>query len=340
MSRVLILRLKAFVADYGPLLALTLALLGATMVGYAGWVHTNPPTTEVTDRVDEQTFRSELHTAATTSADTSMYDPGTRLVDQPVYLRSAVSSIALTQRAALPTDQPVHVEQRLVLRYQVRHDGATFWEESHVLARNETTTATGAFVSNASLDVGDVRSRVGEIRADAGDAGTVRTQLVVTLAYESERHAGELSETVPLRVTGSTVSIDRPVLERAHGTTVTSRQPVPRRSTVYLVPGGAGVALLAAAGLVALRFRRGFDRRDIERRLQARRFTEWISSGSVPDSSGRTTVSLDSLADLVDVAIDTDNRVVHDEKRNVYVVLDDTVLYRYCPETVRSGASA
>ena len=40
-------------------------------------------------------------------------------------------------------------------------------------------------------------------------------------------------------------------------------------------------------------------------------------------------VSLDTLEDVVDVAIDTNERVVHDEQRGLFAVVNDGVVYYY-----------
>lgn len=333
MSRVAILRLKALVAEHGPLLVLCLALPGAAMLGVAAWEYTNPTTTEITDRTNQQTVRSELHTTVIASGNTTLYEPGTELVDQPTYLRSSSHVVTLTQRTDVPTGEPVHVDQRIAVRHRVTRDGTVFWEESRVLASDETTTSNGTVVSKTSLDVRDIESRTAELASDIGDAGELRTQLVVTLSYETQQYAGELSEPVPIEIAGSWYAIDAPVLQKTHDTPVTRQKPIPTRNpAVYGVPGALGALLLAAAGGVAIGYHRGIDPQAVEQRLQALRFTEWISAGSVPDASEKTTVALDSLADLVDTAIDTDGRVIHDERRDVYVVLDGDVVYQYHPD--------
>lgn len=333
MSQVGLLRLKLFVAQHGPILALGFALVGVLLLGAAGWEYSTPPTTEVTDHTNKQTIRSELHTHATTTGNTSLYGSGRTLVDQPVYLLASAPSITLTQRTTLPAGQPVHVEQDVTIRYYVAHDGTTFWEESHVLVQNETTTSTGEVVTKTSLDMSTVQSRLNEITAEVGQAGTIQAQLVVTLSYETNRYTGELSETVPVQLTDSWYSIDAAPLERTHSTPVQRSVPIPTRDPLgYLIPGGIGGLLLIAAGGIAINYPRGFNQRQLEQRIHELRYTEWISTGSVPNPLGERTVSIDSLEGLVDTAIDTESRVIHDENQQVYIVIDGGVVYYYSPD--------
>jgi len=56
-------------------------------------------------------------------------------------------------------------------------------------------------------------------------------------------------------------------------------------------------------------------------------FDEWISTARIPDADGRTPVPTDSLVDLVDIAIDSDRRVLEDGHQ--YAVLVDSEIYTY-----------
>lgn len=333
MSRVAILRLKALVAAHGPLLVVCLGLLGMAMVGVAGWEYSNPPTTDITEQTHQRTIRSELHTSVIASGNTTMYAPGTELVDQPMYLRTSSSSVTIIQRTAVPKGESVQVEQSIAVQYQVKHDGTVFWEESRVLAKNVTATSSGTVVSKATFDVRDIESRVDELSTEIGDAGKIETRLVVSISYETARYSGEISKPVSMEISNRWYSIATPVLERTHGTPITRHKPIPTRNpVVYAIPGAIGTTMLVAAVGIAIGYRREFDRREINHRLHELRFEEWISSGSVTTEQEKATVSLDSLAGLVDTAIDTGNRVIYDESHNRYVVIDGEVVYQYHPD--------
>jgi hypothetical protein len=67
-------------------------------------------------------------------------------------------------------------------------------------------------------------------------------------------------------------------------------------------------------------------------------FDEWISTARIPDADDRTPVPTDSLVDLVDIAIDSDRRVLEDGDQ--YAVLVDSEIYTYtAPPTVDPLAS-
>ncbi|WP_254534837.1 DUF5305 family protein [Halomarina litorea] len=236
--------------------------------------------------------------------------------------------------------QGTHVEQEIRIRYQVAHDGSVFWQESHLIAKNERTTSSGEFVTKTSLDIRDLDTRLDEIDSEIGQAGTVRVQLLVTVSYETDEYAGELTEAVPVRLTDSWYTIEAEPLERTHSTPVTRKVPVPARGPIgYALAGGIGFGLLVVAGAIAISYHRGFDQRRLEQRVDEIRYSEWISTGSLSNSFAGTTVSIDSLEGLIDIAIDTNNRVIHDLDRNVYVVVEDAVVYYYSQDGFRFAAA-
>lgn len=332
MTSLTLLRIKRLLGTYGLPIALGCALCGVVLLGTAGVAYSNPPTTEVTDHTSQQTVRSELHTSATVTGETSLYDAGTKLEDEPIYLLTAAPSPTVTQRTSLPDGQTVQATQRMELRYRASHDGSVFWEETQKVAHDETSVSGGELVTRTSLDVGSLRERIGEIQSEVGRAGTVRVDLLVTVSYETGQHSDVLSGSAPIRLSDSWYSIGTLSLERTHSTTETKRVTLPSRdSSTYLLPGALGIGLLALAGVSAVGHRRDFDDERLGRRIEELRYDEWISAGAVPESPAETSVAIDSLEGLVDVAIDTNNRIIHDERRGVYVVLDGSVTYHYSP---------
>jgi hypothetical protein len=96
----------------------------------------------------------------------------------------------------------------------------------------------------------------------------------------------------------------------------------------------AGGVLVAARRLAVLEFSEA-ERERLAYRNHRNEFADWITTGRLPSrvfDEPRTEV--DSLAGLVDVAIDTDERVIHDVDRGTYNVVGDGLRYVYEPPAV------
>lgn len=328
-----LLRVRILIGNYGPRIAIVLGLLGVLTLGTAGWTYAHPPTTEVTDRTNERTIRADLRSSAVVTGDTSLYETGTRLRDEPVYLTSAAPNLTLTMRTSLPSNESVDVAQELALVVRAVHDGETFWQEVERLDRTQVTTSDGVATASATVDVPALRARLARLDDEIGAAGSVHARVRMNLSYDTGTYRGRASESARLRFDGATYAIDAASAERTHAESTSRTVSVPHRQRwPYRLPALAGVGLLAAAVVVARSADGAAADDDLERRLHASRYAEWISEGQLPSTPGAERVRIASLEGLVDVAIDANKRVIHDPAAEVYAVLDDRVVYYHAIE--------
>ncbi|RRJ31541.1 DUF5305 family protein [Halocatena pleomorpha] len=114
---------------------------------------------------------------------------------------------------------------------------------------------------------------------------------------------------------------------------------VPNQPGTLIQAGSIAVllaSLLALFGLIYGRDDDWFDvsetkRTDIQHEKLKSEFEDWVSTGTIPETD-RSTIEVESLEGLVDIAFDSNRRVVEDAATGVYVVRDDGVWYQYTPE--------
>jgi len=326
-------RLKYLVVRRGPAIALALVVVGALVGGVAGWAYADPETTQVTDQTERQTVRSELHSSARVTGNSTLYDEGTRLHDPPVYLFSAAPTATLNLTTAVPSARSIRTTQNLTVVYTATRDGETFWQRSDELQRQETTAQSGSVTTRARIDPRAIQQRAARFESEIGTAGSVDVKLRLTVTYETDRYEGRLTTAVPLAITDNWYAIDSKSTERTHSTPVTRTVTVPDQNRDRYLGAGllGGVSILvgsAVGGVYHARFR---DVREetLVHRIHRERYDDWISRGTVPDTLAAPTVRTESLEGLVDVAIDTETRVVYDPDQKLYVVFTDAATYRF-----------
>ena len=325
-----ILRAKVMIATYGPTLVIGLALLGLVSLGSAGWIYTHPPTTEVTDRIDKVPVRSELHTRARVTGESSLYSKGATLRDQPVYFTSATPTVLLSLRTTIPADEPATVNQSLELLIRGIRDGRVFWSETRILNVERATTRNNTITTLAPIDVRNVQNRVGEVTDEIGSAGSVEVLVRTNVTYETPRYSGHESELALVQLADRSYEIEHAAFGRTHSTPVARTVTVPRQSRFgYRLPATVGGVALIVSGLVGLLYTRREDVEPLDYWLQKERYDEWVSAGKLPVHMGDSTVPLSSLEDVVDVAIDTNKRVIYDETQDRYAVIDGNTVYDY-----------
>jgi len=331
------LRLTYVLAKRGPVVALVLALLALTAFGAAGWTATHPPTTEVTDQTNVQQAALDSSANATVTGNTSLYENGTVLHDPAVFPRSA-PDLRVTPTARSGNASFEHVSQNVTLVYAATRNGETFWSRRVPLAA-ASANDTGALATPVAIDSERVRDRLRTFRRDVGDAGTVRATVRIDTTYRVAGYDGELSASAPLSFGENWYDVDDADASRSHDTPRERTVAIP--STRPVSPGalgGLGAVLSLVAGGVLLWYRAWRPPLSaVETDLHRHRYDEWISTGRLSLESGGDIVEVRTLEDLVDVAIDTNARVVHDPTAGCYVVLTEATRYQYVPARKQVG---
>ena len=326
------LRARRLLLRQGRTVALLLVAAGLLLVLAGGYVYATPGTETVTERVDVQSVSTSVEPSAVVTGNTTLYEPGERLVDPSAYLFRATPVVDIDVRTSLPAGPTVAVDQRLVLELSALNGGEAFWEERRLLGADREDVTDGSAALSTSVDVLALHERMEAAREELGSVGVVQARLNLTVAYDTGTHRGTLAVTAPIVVTDTAYWFDGPLADsREHARTVTR--------TVEAEPDLGLVATLVLLGLgslvgavAAVRFGGvEADEPSLETELAHSRYDEWISSGEFPTRTDKRFVHINTLEDLVDVAIDSNKRVVHDEDVEAYSVVDGDLVYYYTP---------
>lgn len=332
------LKVALLLADRGRQLAALLAVVGLCSLAVAGSVVATPETTATPADENEQQFVTTVNTSAVVTGNTTLWPAGTRLWDQPVYVSSATPILDLHANTTVPADEQVTVETRITLVYRAESDGETVWNRTVTLAERTETVTDGTVQTTTSIDTTRIRERASNYQQEFGRAGDVQVHLTVETSYESAAYTGDLDASSRMAFTDRGYELtDAMADSHARSTTVMREETVPPNPTVYGVFGLLGLCSLVGAGLVVVTTREEIgpavgpdsDPETLREELRHVRYEEWISAGTLPPSAGEDRVELATLGDLVDLAIDSNERVVHDTSRDCYGVLSGTTLYVY-----------
>ena len=343
MTNDLVLRLEYLCGKYWNVLVPALILVGAVAFASAGVAIASEPEPRTVDvRTDSMTVNTTLSTEATVTGNTSLYAQDEVLTDMPVYFRSATPEVRLIAVTKTPTDRTVSVTQQIVLDLSATRNGEVFWRDSRTLTVEKHTVTNGTAQTEVTLDVQKLaREELADVTAEAGDVGTIRAQVSTVAMYETDRYSGQTTAETPLSVTDRVYELETP--QQDTQTNVTTTQQVvaggnaargPFGPLGRVSPNDIGAALggVVAVGLalgIWLTRKRIGDFDAFRRHYERVQYVEWISQGSVPAAGQYVRIPVDSLLDVVDIAIDSEKRVIHDTAKEIYAVVDGNVIYEY-----------
>jgi putative intracellular protease/amidase len=323
-------RSKWVVAEYGLPIAVVLAVVGLFALGGAYDAYANPPTERVTETVDEQRVATAMGTSAVVTGETSLYSRGETLTDRSAYFFNATPEVTVGVATTVPDGRAVDVSKRLTLHHEATRDGEPFWQSRRVLATADERTEDGEVAIETTLNMTQLRETVADRRQEIGTVGRFRTELRLHVAYETGEYARELTASVPVVLTDRAYWFEGDLAaNRTHSETVTREVVGEPDMGAVLGLGGHGLgALLLAVGVAALSHRE-FDIDAIETELVRSRYDEWISRGEIPTKAEKQYIRIDTLEDLVDIAIDSSKRVIYDDTYDAYGVVDADIVYYY-----------
>lgn len=346
------LRLRAFVTDNYRAILLGVVLVGA-LGGYLTYVgHVDPGTQTETREVSSWETNGTFTHQATVVNGTTLFATGEILRDRSVYFKQVTprlnGSFSYTYRATAGGDVDVETtiarELRSVANGDEKNESTVFWRDRQVLNRSvqqslspgeRTNISFSTNVSAAAETVERIDDRLG------GTPGELEILVVATVEATGTRNGQLIDETRTYRLP---IEPEDGVYRVSDPGTVSAADEQTEQVTVPVKPGPlriAGGPLLIAVALgvvvgVLYAKRTGqLSMSELEREWLAfqsdrEAFDEWITAGHVPSFSEQTeAITVDSLQGVVDIAIDANNRVIEDERRNAYFVLAGDERYRF-----------
>ncbi|WP_059057858.1 DUF5305 domain-containing protein [Halobacterium hubeiense] len=353
------LRVRAVVSSWFPVLVAALAVL-AVAGGWAAYTaHAAPGTTTQQSEQAHWTVSGEFQHAAEVTRENPIFDVGTTLSNRSTYFTGASPELdgryVATYSGLDAPPASIDLDATLVVR-AVGEDGNTvYWSDRTPLdetSASEVQSGDSASIA-FSLNATRIAQRQSEIQSSLGQTpGTVESFVAVDATIEGTADGQpaslSLTHTLPVAVDGDTYTV---------GPAATGSQPMTTTETVTVTNDygplwSVGGPLLLVSGLGALaalgvgRHRDAFALSDAERDLLAFRderaeFDEWVVRASLPESvHDRPRATAESLADLVDFAIDADTGVVEDTETGTFYAVADQLLVAYEPPALARDSDA
>jgi hypothetical protein len=339
--------------DRNRRVAIATCLLLAVAGGWAAYgAHATTTTVEET-RTDVQWELAvdwEHGATVANAANSTAFENGDRVANRDVYFKRVMPVLEGTTVLAYESDadEPLHVSVTRRLRVQNREpssrdrrDPTVYWERTQDLgATNATIQAGTATEATFSVNVTRVLRAASRENERLGAPGRNYVRVLVTVtASRGDGEARTRNFTLPITERADMYEVQANDGQLTENETVHATVPVspgPVRGV-----GGPLAVLLGVLGVGGLTWGRDAiavseDERDaLAYRDDRERYADWITAGTLPDTAlDRPCVDVGSLADLVDVAIDTEERVLYDTTRETYHVVHGDHRFEFDPPTL------
>ena len=340
------IRVRALLDAWLPLVVLVFVVLAALSGVWVQQVYLDQDVEQQQRTVTQWSESTSYEHSAVIVNESVAFNENASVSNRPVYYTNLINEINVTYRYGYTTtgaEGSVRADTETFIRYRGVEGEAVLWSFEQDLA-NETTEGIepgGNQTVEVAVNVNSVLNNISEVEAQLGAAGTTEISVVSVSTVEGEIGGQSINNTyestMPVAVNPETFR----VLEIQ---TVDEQNEVTEDVDVVSEPSlreriGSALALLLSiagvAGLVGARYAGVIELTDDETQLletyqQEQEFDEWITPGTFPSEQDyEATILVDDLEGLVDVAIDTNKRVIKDEQLGVSTVLDGEYAYVY-----------
>ncbi|ELZ98449.1 DUF5305 family protein [Haloferax sulfurifontis] len=353
------LRRRAFLDKWQTVLIIGFVVL--TVVG--GWTtyttHVSPPVQTQEAVVDSWTSSGDFsHTAIVTNSST-LYDNGTVLENRSVYFPHIIDDIGqtFTYRYRDATEGDVDVEMNAFIRLnqtgRVEQGRIEYWSQTESLGEKRVTSLNPGESAQLRFpfDVNETARHAARVQDDLGTApGRVEATIIVRTHVSGTVDGKRVDETIDyklfgeypgdktFRITGETP----PKQFDFVGTIETEPQRgLLRRvgSVALLAFGGLGLLSVAVGRLMRFPPLTASERDRLDSIEKRAANDEWISRGRIPETIRENPViEVETLDGLVDVAVDSNSRVIEDDVCGGFHVVDGDIIYSHVPEQPHAGA--
>jgi hypothetical protein len=302
-----------------------LAVAGVIALAVAAGIALNPPTTTATETTDQQTVATTGAMNAPTIEDEEW---DSLSPDRQTFLLESSPTVEVEARTTGPDGATV--AHTLVLQVEGTRNEDVFWYEEEILLEEELTIENGEATSSVSLNATELSKHLSVVREQLAGVGSVQSSVHIRTEYDTGTYEGELTTASDLTVTNRAYWMESELSDSATRETRVQVQQTesPNWPAVSLI-GLIGLMLVTAAVRIRSVDPTELDMAALKQQVHRRRYADWISSGSVQIWVGKDYVKIDALEDLVDVAIDTNERVVYDQQKDLFAVIQGDIIYYY-----------
>lgn len=352
-------RLRAALSDrFGALVGLlvVLALVGGA---FAYTTHVEPGTHTEERTVSSWTSTAGYEHSATVTRENGVFSVGRTLSDRALYFDAITPTLDGALRygyeATGDGELGVRSSSTLVVRAVGERDDreVVYWRVSEPIGRPTSGTIApgGQFSAPFTTNVSALKERVERIEAELGGSpGTPEARVLTRVRIKGSVNGESVSRS---REFATTLTLDEEGTYRVLGDAETTRSTNTTERVVVENEYGAlrrvgapallALSLLGLVGLVGARYTGRLTVTDAERERLAfdrarAEFDDWITPADV--DAPADPVRVHTLEGLVDLAIDTDERVLEDPASERYYVLDETAYAYEAPPPVGPRSDA
>lgn len=300
--------------------------VGLCFVVLGGVMYVDDETVDVID-VETEDVSTTVETESEVTNNTGVLQEGEILRGSPLYLYSVNPELDINTE--VEAQREADVETTVLIQYRGVEEEYEFWNEQEVIEESSMVVdADESAKQSTSITVPEVYEDAMAVLEDFDEDGDLEVELIVQTSYETDEYSGDIEMGGDFLFRDETYSVMPPELRdsQSHEIEVEAEEPDETHVTIWEY-----ALKLLAISLILLVAHRLSDHRRSEHDYERIRYSDWVTRVEVVDVSEfeKNVIGVDSIKGLVDIGIDTQERVLWVAEEERYVLVTETLFYEY-----------
>jgi hypothetical protein len=276
---------------------------------------------------------------------TDAYDAGETIRDASMFPLSNASNPVLEANATVDNGRLTNltvIVQYSATRTATDEGSGPFYTDEVVLDASGPGEGGGSVTATVPID--DMLAHRDELADEFGDGVEVSVALSTRATYAYETPSGQVVHE-SLTIEGDIERVGNLYTFPTGSDRATHRTGTPTPAEGGSAPFLNWLALVLGLGafllgLVTVAVSRLVDEDDVRKEIRWERFRDWVTEvESYTPQGDVNTVQVTNLNDLVNLAIDTNRRVLYHSPLEEYIVVEGDVMYTYKPQESEARGS-
>lgn len=290
------------------------------------------------------TQRGNYTYSASVTKPNPLYPEGTRLeMGEPAYFFSVspTADISFLYSVKAADSADLNVEAKTMIVASVKEGSGEeqkiFWQKNFQVADSKTVKMKNgdALTSNITLDVPKIQSMVRKVQDQLNYSSNPTIEIVTAIKYDGKINGknveGAKNFAIPVNISSTYYQMPENLgfIEDTYKNVTVKKTP--SLSTIKLSMFLFLLSALLESAFITIRKMSKVDPvyiEKLEEKSESLSFKEFISKGKFPeDRTSLMQVKISSLKDLVDAAVDMNERVIYDAGSGEYFIIHNGTLY-------------
>jgi len=332
--------------------AILIASIFIILIGL--FIMLNPPTYVTTETIDQRVYSIDVNHQSTTVKNSRLYNEGYIVSNGPQYFMDIHPELIMRFSEDYEGNYTANIlHTNSTIKAISTRGKKVIWSEQKRI--QDTTWAENIDESTVKINTIKLSNEINEINNEIPNSADITVEFEYTYEFTTEKDdLVTLTSSPTLRFNSrSSYEIDSEQVTTTRKTTEDITKPQPSQSTTILgnTLGIYGLVIISVGlviSLVGIYILYGgiYSTRTYNERLYTyhqAKYDEWITYGrpmADPEyESVWEKLKVDTLEGLVDVAIDTDKRVIYSKDMSRFYIFSDGTLYTYLPPNTDEDAS-